>query len=110
MEKQGNKAAGIVGIVLGALSIVFCWVPFFFIAGIIGLILAIVSKKSFKEAGLTSPIPTIALVISIVGLVLGVIVGTIVFCVCVAGTAYMSTPEGQKLVSDAIASATAPTV
>ena len=53
MEKQGNKAAGIVGIILGALSIVFCWVPFFFIAGIVGLILAIVSKKSFKEAGQT---------------------------------------------------------
>ena len=108
MEKQGNKAAGIVGIVLGALSIVFCWVPFFFIGGIVGLILAIVSKKSFKEAGQTSPVPTVALVLSIIGIVSGVIVGTIVLCtVCAVGT-YASTPEGQKLISDALA--TVPTV
>ncbi len=108
MEKQGNKAAGIVGIILGALSIVFCWVPFFFIAGIVGLILAIVSKKSFKEAGQTSPVPTVALVLSIIGLVLGVIVGTIVLCTACAVGTYASTPEGQKLISDALA--TAPTV
>lgn len=108
MEKQGNKVLGIISIVLGSISIVFCWVPFFFIAGIVGLILAIVSKKSFAEAGQSSPVPKVGLILSIIGIVLGVIVGTIVLCsVCVVGS-YASTPEGQKLISDAIASA--PTV
>ena len=106
MEKQGNKAVGIVGIVLGAASILGCAIPFFFIVGIVGLILAIVSKKSFNEAGQTSPVPTVALVLSIIGIVSGVIVGTIVLCtVCAVGT-YASTPEGQKAISDVIASAT----
>lgn len=98
--KQGNKTLGIIGIVLGGASIVFCWVPFFFIAGIVGLVLSIVSKKSFTEAGQTSPIPKVGLILSIIGIVLGVIIGTIVLCaVCI-----VSSPEGQKAISDAIAS------
>lgn len=101
--KQGNKTLGIIGIVLGGASIVFCWVPFFFIAGIVGLVLSILSKKSFAEAGQTSPVPKIGLILSIVGIVLGVIIGTIVLCSCIAVGTYASTPEGQKAISDALA-------
>lgn len=107
--KQGNKVLGIIAIVLGAIAIFTFYVPFFnivsLIAAIVGLVLAILSKKSFKEAGQTSPVPTIGLVISIVGLVLSVIgFFTCTVCVCVAG----SDPEVQKAVSDALA--TMPTV
>ena len=74
MEKQGNKALGIVAIVLGAIAIVTFYIPVFnvfsLICGIVGLVLAILSKKSFKEAGQTSPVPTVGLVLSIVGLAL----------------------------------------
>ena len=77
MEKQGNKVLGIVAIILGAVAIVTFYIPVFnifsLICGIVGLILAIISKKSFKEAGQTSPVPTVGLVLSIVGLVLSVI-------------------------------------
>ncbi len=77
MEKQGNKALGIVAIVLGAIAIVTFYIPVFnvfsLICGIVGLVLAILSKKSFKEAGQTSPVPTVGLVLSIIGLALAVI-------------------------------------
>ncbi len=77
MEKQGNKALGIVAIVLGAIAIVTFYIPVFnifsLICGIVGLVLAILSKKSFKEAGQTSPVPTVGLVLSIIGLVLAAI-------------------------------------
>ena len=77
MEKQGNKALGIVAIVLGAIAIVTFYIPVFnvfsLICGIVGLILAILSKESFAEAGQTSPVPTVGLVLSIVGLALAAI-------------------------------------
>lgn len=77
MEKQGNKALGIVAIVLGAIAIVTFYIPVFnifsLICGIVGLVLAILSKKSFKEAGQTSPVPTVGLVLSIIGLALAAI-------------------------------------
>jgi membrane-bound ClpP family serine protease len=77
MEKQGNKVLGIVAIILGAIAIVTFYVPVFnivsLICGIVGLILAILSKKSFTAAGQTSPVPTVGLVLSIIGLALAVI-------------------------------------
>ncbi len=77
MEKQGNKVLGIVAIVLGAIAIVTFYIPVFnvfsLICGIVGLVLAILSKKSFKEAGQTSPVPTVGLVLSIIGLALAAI-------------------------------------
>lgn len=104
--KQGNKVLGIVAIVLGAIAIFTFYVPFFnivsLIAAIVGLVLAILSKKSFKETGTTSPIPTIGLVLSIVGLVLACI-GFFTCTVCT--TCFASSPEGQKAISDALESA-----
>ena len=72
--QQGNKTMGIISIVLGAVAIVCAY--FYMvniaavIAGIVGIILAVMSKKSFVAAGETSPIPTVGLVLSIIGLVM----------------------------------------
>lgn len=92
MEKQGNKVLGIIGIVCGAFAIVFAYWYMAniaaVIAGVAGIVLAVLAKKSFKEAGQTSPIPTIALVLSIVGTVLAVIgLFTCTICVCAANQA-----------------------
>ena len=95
--KTGNKVLGIVAIVLGAFAIVTFYVPIFnivsLIAAIVGLILAILSKKSFKEAGQTSPVPTVGLVLSIVGLALAFI-GFLTCTVCTACVA--SDPSVQR--------------
>ena len=106
--KTGNKTLGIVAIILGAFAIITFWIPFFniasLIAAIVGLILAVKSKKSFAEAGTTSPLPTVGLVLSIVGLVLAAI-GFFTCTVCTACVA--ATPEGQQAISEAMASASA---
>ena len=90
--KTGNKVLGIVAIVLGAFAIVTFYVPIFnivsLIAAIVGLVLAILSKKSFTEAGQTSPVPTVGLVLSIIGLVLAFIgfLSCTVCTACIAST------------------------
>lgn len=110
MEKQGNKVLGIIGIVCGAFAIIFAYWYMVniaaVIAGVAGIVLAVMAKKSFKEAGQTSPIPTVALVLSIVGTVLAVIgFFACTVCVCAFGTAVESDPNAASAISDAIASA-----
>lgn len=92
MQNQGNKVLGIVGIVLGAFAIVFAFWYMVniaaLIAGIVGIVLAVLSKKSFAAAGQSSPIPTVALVLSIIGTVFAVIgFFTCTVCVCAAAGA-----------------------
>ncbi len=100
MEKQGNKVLGIVAIVLGAIAIVTFYIPVFnvfsLICGIVGLVLAILSKKSFKEAGQTSPVPTVGLVLSIIGLALAAI-GFFTILSLQASSAVLSTALFQQL-------------
>ena len=108
--KQGNKVLGIVAIVLGAIAICTFYVPFFnivsLIAAIVGLVLAILSKKSFKEAGTTSPVPTIGFVISIVGLVLAAIgFFTCTVCGACALNEASKDPNFASNLSDALDSA-----
>ena len=102
MEKQGNKALGIVAIVLGSVAIVTFYIPIFnifsLICGIVGLILAILAKKSFAEAGQTSPVPTVGLVLSIIGLVLAAI-GFFTCTVCGACVA-SEAAKNPKLASE----------
>ena len=63
--QQGNKTMGIISIVLGAFAIVCAYIYMAniaaVIAAIVGIILAVMSKKSFAAAGETSPIPTVGL-------------------------------------------------
>lgn len=85
--QQGNKTMGIISIVLGAFAIVCAYIYMAniaaVIAAIVGIILAVMSKKSFTAAGQTSPIPTVGLVLSIIGLVMAVIgVFACTICVC----------------------------
>ena len=111
--KTGNKVLGIVAIVLGAFAIVTFYVPIFnivsLIAAIVGLVIAILSKKSFTEAGQTSPVPTVGLVLSIIGLVFAIIgFFTCTVCVCIASQAIekaANDPNFASELSSAIASA-----
>ena len=75
--QQGNKTMGIISIVLGAFAIVCAYIYMAniaaVIAAIVGIILAVMSKKSFVAAGETSPI---GLVMAVIG------VFTCTICVC----------------------------
>ena len=109
MQQQGNKTMGIISIVLGAVAIICAY--FYMvniaavIAGIVGIILAVKSKKSFTAVGQTSPVPTVGLVLSIVGLVMSVIgVFACTICVCtMKGVA--DTPEFQSAFSSLVSGA-----
>jgi uncharacterized membrane protein YkgB len=62
---EKSNAMGVTSLVLGIVSVVFCWVPILGLAsGIVGLILAIKQKKLAPNG-----IATAGLIISIVGLV-----------------------------------------
>ena len=105
MQQQGNKTMGIISIILGAFAIITFYIPFFnvasLIAAIVGLILAVKSKKSFAEAGTPSPVPTVGLVLSIIGLVLAAI-GFFTCTVC--GTCIITSPEGREAIASAASS------
>lgn len=85
-QSQGNtseegKGMGIAGMVLGIITIVFCWIIYIsFFTGIIGIILSVISNKKnsngYAKAGLATSI--IGLVLG-VGLILLVILGTAIF-------------------------------
>ena len=81
MQNQGNKTNGlaIAGLVLGIVSLVFCWVPFLgIIAGVVGLILSVMGRKNCapNQAGMA----TAGLVLSIVGIVLSGVFTTCTMC------------------------------
>ena len=104
--QQGNKTMGIISIVLGAFAIVCAYIYMAniaaVIAGIVGIILAVMSKKSFVAAGETSPIPTVGLVLSIIGLVMSVIgLFTCTICTCAAKTA-LEDPAVQSAINSAV--------
>ena len=70
MLNQGNKTNGmaIAGLVLGIVSLVFCWIAFVgLIAGIVGLILSVMGRKNCQP-GQTGMV-TAGLVLSIIGVV-----------------------------------------
>lgn len=79
-----SNEMGVASLVLGIISIVFCWVLIFgIVAGIVGIILAMKQKKKYPNE-----IATGGLVTSITGLVFSVM-GTlfwIIWIVFVAGT------------------------
>ena len=114
MNNQGNKTLAIIGIVCGAVAIVFSFIIYANIvglaAGIVGIVLAIKAKKSFEGAGEASPLPKIALILAIVGTVLSAIFfftcTLCAICLCATGTAAnnLSTSDVNQL-SDALNSA-----
>lgn len=69
-SSQGSGMA-VAGLVLGIISIVFCWIPFVdLLIGIIGLVLSLLGRRSLSRRG----IAIAGLVCSIIGLVLTVII------------------------------------
>lgn len=68
-KKTPGKALGVIGMILGILSLVLCWyLCFGFIFGLIGLILSIISKK--KGCG---GVATAGIVMSAIGMGIGLI-------------------------------------
>lgn len=107
MQNEGNKTLGIISIVCGGVAIVLSFFTYLNIiglaAGIVGIILAVKAKQSFQNAGQTSPVPTVGLVLSIVGLVLSAIFfftcTLCAICVCASGTALESAADSGQLES-----------
>lgn len=109
---SGNqKVLGIVSIVCGAVGICFAWTMWVniaaMIAAIAGIVLAVMSKKGFAAAGESSPIPTVGLVLSIIGVVVSVIgFFTCTVCACAASKA-LQDPSVQSSLANALSSALA---
>ena len=92
MEQQGKKGLAIAALVLGIVSCVLAW--FYtvnivaIVTGVVGLVLAIIAGKSYKEIGQKNGLATAGLVLSIIGLALAVIgFFTCTVCVCCANQA-----------------------
>lgn len=88
MENQApKKTLAIIGMVLGIVTFVFCWIPgvtYVAIAtGIAGIILSVLGQKKFKAVGQKNAMATVGLILSIIGLVFAVVM-TIIYCACTA--------------------------
>ena len=88
-----KKTLATIGFVLGIVTIIACWIPYASFAaiatGIAGIILCAIGKKGLAAAGEKAALPTIGLVLSIVGLVFGVIM-SIVYCSCICAAAALN--------------------
>ncbi|MCR5635711.1 MAG: DUF4190 domain-containing protein [Clostridiales bacterium] len=76
MQKDG-KTLSIVGLVLGIVSLVLFWCPYWnilgLVAGIVGIVLSVKGKKQATEAGVPTGMATAGLVLSIIGAALSLI-------------------------------------
>ena len=86
---EGKKGMAITAMVLGIVSCVLAWFygvnAIALVTGVVGLILAIVAVKSYKDLGQKSGLATAGLVLSIVGTALAAIgFFTCTVCVCCA--------------------------
>ena len=102
MEKNNGKTLAIVGLVLGAVSLAFSWVPFFNIVtiacGIVGIVLSSKGKSKLVAAGQAKGLAVAGLIVSIVGLILSIIFFfTLTVCgtctACALSDAASSNPE-----------------
>ncbi|MCL2425506.1 MAG: DUF4190 domain-containing protein [Oscillospiraceae bacterium] len=76
-----GKGMAIASLVIGAASLVFCWIPFFgTIMAIVGLILGIVGKKSASEAGVRSGVATGGIICSAISIGISVLVTSCILC------------------------------
>lgn len=84
MQNQGNKTNGmaVAGLVLGIVSIVFCWVPFLgVILGVVGLILSVMGRKQCLPG--QTGMATAGLVLAIIGLCISGLYSTCWTCACI---------------------------
>ena len=82
----------IAGLVLGIISVAFCWVPGVFITGIVGLVCSVSGRKKALLENKPSGLGIAGLIISIIGIVFGFIgtICTIITCAVVGITAASS--------------------
>ena len=88
-DRVANKVFAFIGFGTGIFSLVFCWVPFMFFSGIIGMIFGKLgsrdnSKKQFGRRGF---------IMSMVALIIDVII-TIVWIICVVILAEEASQNG----------------
>lgn len=100
---DNKKTLATIGFVLGIVTIIACWIPYASFAaiatGIAGIILCAIGKKGLQANGEKSVLPTIGLVLSIVGLVFGIIM-SIVYCSCMCAVKALDDPTVQKSLND----------
>ncbi len=110
MQKDG-KTLSIIGLVLGIVSLVLFWCPYWnilgLVAGIVGIILSVKGKKEATEAGVPTGMATAGLVLSIIGAALSLIgFFTCTLCViCAQNAVNDAMNQYGDLFSDALASA-----
>ena len=90
MNNDGNPGAmsGIISIAIGGLSLLLIWLKFLFvllgiffmIVNIIGIVLAVSSRKKCENSGYSTTPPTIGLILNIISL----IIFTLGFTACTA--------------------------
>ena len=78
-DRVANKVFAFIGFGTGIFSLVFCWVPFMFFSGIIGIVFGKLgsrdnTKKQFGHRGF---------VMSLIALIIDIVI-TIVWIICVA--------------------------
>ncbi len=104
MMPQGKKGLAIAAMVLGIVSCVLAWFyginAIALVTGIVGLILAILAMKSYKDLGQKNGIATAGLVLSIIGTVLaaiGFFACTVCVCCAAKSVTGMSVSELNNL-------------
>lgn len=85
MQQNPGKGKQVAGLVLGIISLVFYWAPYFnivtLILGIVGIVLSVKGKKASAAVGAPTGAGTAGLVLSIIGVVLsGIGVFTCTLC------------------------------
>ena len=100
---QNAKTLAIVGLILGIVTMIACWIWIgCFIAivtGIVGIILSAKAKKGLQANGEKAALATVGLILSIVGLVCGVIMSIVYACTACAAAALTEAAENGSLES-----------
>lgn len=96
---ENRKTLAIVGLVLGIISIIACWIPYAsfcaIVTGIVGIILSAKGKKALQAANEKAAMATVGLVLSIVGLVAGIIMSIVYACtMCAAAAISQAAADG----------------
>ena len=109
---ENRKTIAIVGLILGIVTFICSYIPYAsfaaIITGIVGIILCAKARKALRANNEKVVLPTIGLVLSIVGLVCAVIMSIVYTCTIIlaAGVeaAYEADPDGFTSTLEAVGS------
>jgi len=91
MQSPPGKGMAIASLVMGILSLIFCWLVFIGLpCAIVGIVLGILGKRKLDTVNAPSGTAIAGLVMSIIGLVLLIIIYAIVFFIIDQATRYYS--------------------